>query len=167
MIPSHSEVTAMLFIFFYNFDHWNHYFEHTDLHFPANNPVPLQQSSHGGFHTRAAFSSPFSQPYPASPSQTTAHDGVTNTTENPDGGNGPFPLFFRVCFFRLDSWSPSQRGPVRGTPGRLPATESRYQERSHGGEEAERGCAGHGSPGHGKGEEMKTRMPNEFRFSLL
>lgn len=51
---------------------------------------------------------------------------------------------------------------MRGTPGRLPAP-----VRSHGGEEAERGCAGHGSPGHGKGEAMKTRMPNEFRFSLL
>lgn len=55
-------------------------------------------------------SSPFPQPYPAPPSQTAAPE----TTKTPARGNRLFPFFFfRLCCFRLDSWSP-WRGAVRG-----------------------------------------------------
>lgn len=72
-----------------------------------------------GFSHSGCFQQPLFSAVPCIP---IPNHGVINTTESPAGGNGPFPYFFRVCFFRLDSWSP-QRGPARRTPGRVSPTE--------------------------------------------
>ena len=59
-----------------------------------------------------------------------------------------------------------REGPQVGCQPRRAAWLSSGEEPWWGGDR-ERGCVGHGSPRHRKGEAVKPPMPNEFRFSLL
>lgn len=146
-----------------------YYFEHADLHFPADNP---RMKSTWMFSHSGCFQQPLPQPYPAPPSQTAAHEGLLRQPKPLKEEIGHFPFYFRVFFFRLDSWSP-WRGAVRGTQvgsqaGREALLVSGQKPWWGGGRE--QGCAGHISPWTLEGRSSKaldTKRIQLFTFVIL
>lgn len=124
---------------------WQYYFAHADLHFPADNHT---WSPHEYFHTQDPFSSPFSQPHPAPPSQTAAPDGLLRQPKPLPEETGHFLGFFQTLFFQVGLLVSLGRCSERGSGGQ-PGREGSFVGVRRGavvGRRKEKGCAGHISP---------------------